>query len=320
MFGKLKPSVLTFLHSVFRTRMSSADIVPGVVPKHLDHIVTYCEKISAMKKADGIEQFKEWRVPEATAYKVKTGSRHEYISFPVFNVNTQETGHLIIERMLGDPLKVEMDMNAPPDDKPSKIQFRNPFSSSTSKEMDMNTKIAPGPSASSNHLSSSALNLLTSSFSSISSSYLSNPCLADDRIGPFPSKIRSSTDTNVCELHFQERKPLYLYHLAILALVVHKVNTEYLLRANNCYHFAGTIMKALEKEFEVVNVTESTEAGFWCGLDVYTRKEGNNILAIIEEFKQHIARFVSSFLQAYLSVTYTWDTGGVYFDEHGSQK
>lgn len=228
MFDKLKPTLFHLLHTVMGVKTTSATIVPEVLPKFHEHIESYCEKLAAMKKGDGIEHLKEWRVEYAIAYKIKAMSRHEYISVAVIDIH-KKTHHLVIERMAGES---PYDTNIDPKPKPEPVRL-----------------LSSNPSVSS-----------TSSSSISSSSDFT--CSADDRIGPLPSSgMWNKTDTAIYELHFKKEKPLYLYQLAILALVVHKANPEYLLTSNNCYHFAGTIMKCLEKEYQTLNVVEGVEAG-----------------------------------------------------------
>lgn len=256
MFDKLKPALHTLLHTVMGIKMNSTTIVPEVLPKFPEHIESYCEKLAAMKKGDGIEHLKEWRVEYAMAYKIKTMSRHEYISVAVVDIHNK-THHLVIERMAGDS--------------------HSPYDTNTNFQSEPRGLLSSNPSI--------------SSTSSVSSS-LDFTCSADDRIGPLPSRMRNKTDTLIYELHFNEEKPLYLYHLAILALVVHKVNPDYLLTTNNCYHYAGIIMKSLEKEYQTLNIAEGAEAGLWCGVDIYSRQKGN-VSSLLENFKECVEKFVS---------------------------
>jgi hypothetical protein len=259
MFEKLKPALLTLLRTLMGIEMTYATIVPEVLPKFPEHIESYCEKLAAMKKGEGIEHLKEWRVEHALAYKCKVLSEHEYISVAVADIR-RKINHLEMERMAGD---------SPSD-----------------------TDIHPRPE--SLRLPSLSSNPPLSSTSSLSSSS-DLTCSANDRIGPLPSGVKNKKDTLIYELHFNDDKPLYLYQLAILALVVHKANPEYLLMSNNCYHYTGTIMKALEKEYCTSNVAEGMEAaGLWCGLDVCSIQKGTrNLSTLLENFKAYVEKFVS---------------------------
>jgi hypothetical protein len=287
MFDKFKPALHTFLHTVMGIKTTSTTIVPEVLPKFPEHIISYCQKLAAMKKGDGIEQLKEWRVQYAIAYKIKAISRHEYISIAVVD-NHNKIDYLVIERMAGDsPCDTNVDRDPQPASEPLRLLLSSnpPISSSSS----------------------------VSSSSDITNS-------ADDRIAPLPSGIRNKTDSVIYELHFQKEKPLYLYRLAILALVVHKANPEYLLTSNNCYHYVGTIMKSLEKEYQTLNVADGTEAGLWCGLDVYSRQKGN-ISSLLENFHDYVEKFVSFIPILSNSFIYaSWDIGGVDINECGSEK
>lgn len=191
----------------------------------------------------------------AIAYKIKAMSRHEYISVAVTDIH-KKTHHLVIERTAGDSPYANID----PKPEPVRLLSLNPSLSSTS---------------------------------SISSSS-DFTCSADDRIRPLPSSgMWNQTDNVIYELHFTKEKPLYLYQLAILALVVHKANPEYLLTSNNCYHFAGIIMKFLEREYLTLNIAEGVEAGLWCGVYIYSLQKGN-FSSLLETFKEYIEKFVSS--------------------------
>ena len=85
-------------------------------------------------------------------------------------------------------------------------------------------------------------------------------------------------DELVYELIFE--KPFFLYELTVLAMVVHDQNTSYFLMTNNCYHYAGTIVKVLEQKYNIVNTADGAGAGKWCGLPIYPGKKdgGSSIL------------------------------------------
>ena len=91
-------------------------------------------------------------------------------------------------------------------------------------------------------------------------------------------------DELISNLVFSDSEnPLYLYQLALLALTLHGIHQSYLLTTNNCYHFAGSIVKVLEQEFEIQNTVKDSKAGKWYNLDIVSLKEWN-IASIREKY------------------------------------
>lgn len=108
MFDKLKPAVLTFLHTVIGIKMTSRASIswdnPEVYTEMSQHIVPYCQMLVLMKKLNGIEFLKKWQVVRVRAYKSRTASRHEYFSAAVTNsLNGNTTRYVAIERRGSDP-------------------------------------------------------------------------------------------------------------------------------------------------------------------------------------------------------------------------
>ena len=52
---------------------------------------------------------------------------------------------------------------------------------------------------------------------------------------------------------------------------------------SNCYHFAGSIVKVLEQEFEIQNTVKNSKAGKWYNIDIVSMKEWN-IASIRERY------------------------------------
>lgn len=202
-------------------------------------------------------EVKKWRVTRVRAYKTKAHTQHEYISAAVVDV-LKKTHFVAIERGRGDPDPIPLsDTNNNTDPQPYEA-----FSSSTS------------------------------SLSSVSDILPTH--LADDKISPMPSSGKwNENDDFICELELE--KPLYLYELAILAMIVHEVNKKYLLVTNNCYHYAGTIMRVLGEEYGTMNTTDGARAGKWCGIDIYSTNKGN-ITSLIEKLKNVVREFVGFIL------------------------
>jgi hypothetical protein len=214
---------------------------------------------------------KKWRVTRIRAYKAKSASQHEYLSVAVADSHNKIT-YLAIERGRGDP---------------------GPIPSS---DTNIDANIDPGNTVTNtiepNEVFSSS-NASLSSLSSVSNT-ISPARLAEDTISPIPASklgMWRKGDELICDFTTFER-PLYLYELAMLAHIVHEVNTAYLLMRNNCYHFAGTIMRMLKEEYNAVNAAEGAGAGTWCGIIIFSGKE-SNIASLLEKFKRCVKDLVN---------------------------
>ena len=133
------------------------------------------------------------------------------------------------------------------------------------------------------------------SISSISlpSNSITSTCSVEDIIAPISSggSLWKKSDELICELNFE--KELYLYELAVLAVVVHEVDEDYRLMANNQCHYIGTIMKVLQEEYKALNAVGGADAeGKWCGVVIYSGQE--SISSVHEKFKSDVKEFVSS--------------------------
>lgn len=268
MFDRVKPAVFTFLHAMLGIKMpSSSQWAPVILPEFPEPIVTYTWRMAAVRKGEGIELLKNWRVTCIRAYKTKAASRHEYISATVVDSENNLISHVAFERLRGDPFD------------PDQI---NP---NTDPNTDPNIDSIPLGLF-------SALNSSSSSLSSSSNSIAAQARVANDRIAPIPPPgTWDKSDELIYELKFEGR-PLYLYELAILAAIVHEKNTSYLLMTNNCYHFAGTIMKALQEEYRTENTADGAGAGRWCGMLLYPGKKDGNTSFLLEEVREGIKNFV----------------------------
>ena len=90
----------------------------------------------------------------------------------------------------------------------------------------------------------------------------------------------------ICELTFT--REVYIHELAVLALVVHEVNSEQVLfaRLKQLLSFANT----LEEKYDTVDTTQGAGAGKWCSIFIY--KKGN-ISSLLQNFEEAINEFVS---------------------------
>lgn len=265
MFRRLKFAAIKLIRTVFRIKMASSSTLNfDILPPATEPIGTYWQRLLLLAQAQGVSKLKEWRVVQARAFKTKAVSQHEYISAAVRSPDGQ-VHHVAIERGRGD------------------IEKSNIRSSS---------------------------NPSLTSLSARSVSDLVSPTRdAEDTISPLEMRLgldqgkRNTKDELIFELTFEAGgRPLYLYELASLAKVVHNGGLSYLLMTNNCYHFAGSIMKSIEVAYEVENSVEGGLAGKWCGLDIYSKKKWSMEL-VLQDFREDTKTFVSIFL-VYIIYTY----------------
>jgi len=261
MFDRVKLAIFTLLRTVLGINCKMSDSTAGILPFVPENILVYNMRMQNLKMLEGLALQQQWRVTCLRAYKCRASSRHEYLSATVVDSNDKtRTSHVTVERQRGDPIHVvDTNIVIVPDPAPSNL-----FSVS-------NTSISSFPSTSSN----------------------SDPFANYDMIAPVSaSGKKNSSDDLIYELNFGE-KPLYLYQLTVLAVLIHKNNTRYLLIDNNCYHFAGTIVKVLEQHYNIANSVDGSGGRWWCGLVLFPGKSGGHNSSILERFKEEIKKFVS---------------------------
>jgi hypothetical protein len=257
MFDKVKTATFTLLQAIFGINIMTTAWDPKVLPPYAEPIGTYCQRLAAIKQAHGIAALKNWRVTRARSFKSKSTSQHEYVSACVVD-SSNNTTHIVFERMRG--LLDSSETNLDPQPVP-----RDPSTNS----------------------SLSSLSTLSDVISAVYD--------ANDRILPVGSSgMKKADDELIYDLEFPPQNPLFLYQLAITALFVHQVNTSYLLVTNNCYHYAGTIMRLLEIRYNIANAAEGGNAGKWCGLNIYRDQNSEGKLSfLVERVKKGIEEFVS---------------------------
>lgn len=139
--------------------------------------------------------------------------------------------------------------------------------------------------------------------SSLSSLSSFSTCPVNDCILPVgPSGKKNPDDVLIYDLLFPQTFPLY--ELGVLAYMVHQTNTSYLIMTNNCYHFAGTIMKLLEKQHGITDAVHGANAGKWCGINIFRGQDFDKCRPLFENVRKEIQNFVGVFFSAeYLTPT-----------------
>ena len=111
MFDRLKPSVVSLLHAILCIKMTSS-WDPEVLPPCSEPILPYCQRLAAIKKAEGLSQLRKWRVVRSRAYKIRAASRHEYVSLTMVDPNNKNTStYVAIERHRDDLVPADINPN-----------------------------------------------------------------------------------------------------------------------------------------------------------------------------------------------------------------
>ena len=99
----------------------------------------------------------------------------------------------------------------------------------------------------------------------------------------------------VAKLVFNEDQPS-LYHLAILATVVHSASPVYRLFSSNCYHFAATMLYVLRLKYpgSDFDIPDDASAGTWCGLSLTSGIE-EDAGQLLTTFDKQVDEFVGLF-------------------------
>ncbi|KAF8971155.1 hypothetical protein BDZ97DRAFT_1343277 [Flammula alnicola] len=280
-----------FYHKVleFLGMSSGGDKWSGCeIPSVSTPISSFCDRIQAEYKLGGTDRMNLLYVAGLSLYKSHTKSQHEYIVPEIVTPNTQPF-YLAIERGRGEIIDGGHDRD---DDIP-----------------DLNTE--------------------TITLASLDSCFHKRH--ADDKVSPLASGKHNVSDKLLRTLTFvipgapysrphellppspfsSESRPLPLYELAVLAYTLHDTKEKYLLFSDNCYFYAGTIVKVLEEVYHpdipfktpgsqigwkrgIPCLGRKKKAGTWNGFDIYLNEKIDTSLlkkrqeASLTSFKQPI--------------------------------
>jgi len=305
MITSLYHKVLRFFHMTSTAKVERADI-----PEHPIPIVAYCQLLRSQFMEEGDAHMNDYLVTEAKLYKSTATSRHEYISLKVQGPR-KKIIYIAIERARGsvvdkvdkkdDPkAKDPYDDDNDDDAQPTGVFSARRPTNQSNVSLALQADAAP---KSRRFLSSS------SSPSVASLDKFGRKHKAQDEISVLSSTgMHESTDQVFRTLIFSSAIPLY--EIALLGSTLHQMRRYYLLFSDNCYYYAGTIIKTLEDKYKPALAVETTgsadldeqlqlnkmkknRAGKWYGIPVYD-KEDVNTEPVIAQFEQNLGNFRKS--------------------------
>jgi len=252
----------------------------------------------------------DYLVTEAKLYKSTATSKHEYVSLKVQGPR-KKVLYIAIERARGsvvDKVDKKDDPNAkdPYDD--DNNNDAQPAGDSSGRCTPNQPKSLP-PQTDVAIRSRGFFSSSSPSPSVASLDKLTRKHKAEDIITDLCSKeMHESTDQVFRTLIFSPAIPLY--EVALLGSTLHQMRRYYLLFSDNCYYYAGTIIKTLEDKYKPTLAVETTgsvdldeqlelkkmkknRAGKWYGIPIYD-KEDVNTEPVIAQFEQNLENFKNS--------------------------
>lgn len=244
----------------------------------------YLDFLAAHYEGADAGRMRTMRVTEVSLHKqMDKTSQHEYLVVQVSRPDGT-IGSLIVERIPGNSpervdqpsCKSETELVGTPDDGKRHIFSPRAPKATTSQSRD---RAAVTPTSSSANIGSLDSMLKDRE--------------ATDMVR-FPAHGESiSRDQLLGKMVFSETRPLYLYQLVTLAVAVHESQTGYRLFSNNCYWFAGTVVKVLETEYELE--FEAPGQGRWRALKIYQASASDGMEGIapglVSDFKERVKAF-----------------------------
>ena len=308
MITSIYHKVLRFFHMSSTTKVERADI-----PEYPTPVVSHCRLLRSQFMEEGDAHMNDYLVTEAKLYKSVATSRHEYISLKVQGPK-KKVFYIAIERARGSVLdKVDKkdDPNAKdPYDNDDNYSDARPASDSSGRctPNQPNGPLAPQTDAATTR-SRRFFSSSSHSPSVASLDKFTRMRKADDVISVLSSTgMHATTDQVFRTLIFSPAVPLC--EVALLGSTLHRMRRYYLLFSDNCYYYAGTIIKILEEKYEPTLAVETTgsaaldekfelkkmkknQAGKWYGIPVYD-KEDVDTAPVIAQFEQNLTSFRNS--------------------------
>ena len=267
-------------------------------------IPTYCDLLQARYELEGCARMDGFYVEEIKLYKTTEVSQHEYLAAKV-KAPDGSSFYISFERSRGKV--VDAQPQVPPSESPSAPAQGPPVKISSLDSLVPKHKADDRVT----HLGFSGRHsnndrLYRTLFFDLPSAPLpaSEPASSSSPLSaPLPVPEPSESSSTSC---------LPLYELAILANTLHNIRNDYLLFSDNCYFFAGTIIKVLQEVYNPEVVVETTgsrvldkeqmlktkgkkkktkqQAGTWNRVEVYAGEKVDTTL-LKEEFKECLSDF-----------------------------
>ena len=263
-FGLVLTSLLssTYNKVLQLVRMNSTPEPLAEIPLQTPHLINYSERIFAEYARFGEQRARAWHVRELRLNKTKALSRHEYLAAQVVS-GEGKPFWIALERTRGEVV-----------DKKEEVEKLSEHGSNEDIEGGLG---GGSPAVGGISLARSwtgvqdALASSSSVLDSLDKLFASHE--ADDRVSILDNSGKHNGDDDTFQTFFfpppsSDEKPLYLYELVVFATVTHRLNPKYLLMSNNCYFFAGTVMKVIKDmynprlEFVTTGSEESDKKAF----------------------------------------------------------
>jgi hypothetical protein len=272
--SRIRTFLSTILHAVKMTSTPQSTYFdlptgPGL------HVQAYHNLLMMGYEGHDDERMNAMCVTELRLLKqLKKSSGHEYVMASITTPDGS-TKYLAIERHpgdLSDSAPAQSDTSLPPIASEGHARV---------KSSSLRIKLQPRPFST------------TSSITSLDSSSPKRD--ARDVIQVLDKPVHNNNDTCYGKLEFTSSNPLYLYQLVTLALTLHESQTCYRLFSTNCYWFAGLLVDAVEKIYDMPFVNEEgqrwVQAGTWNAVPVYKKAPDDVIKTIIEEHSRCMKTF-----------------------------
>ena len=241
-FGLVLTSLLssTYNKVLQLVRMNSTPEPLAEIPLQTPHLINYSERIFAEYARFGEQRARAWHVRELRLNKTKALSRHEYLAAQVVS-GEGKPFWIALERTRGEVV-----------DKKEEVEKLSEHGSNEDIEGGLG---GGSPAVGGISLARSwtgvqdALASSSSVLDSLDKLFASHE--ADDRVSILDNSGKHNGDDDTFQTFFfpppsSDEKPLYLYELVVFATVTHRLNPKYFLMSNNCYFFAGTVMKVIK--------------------------------------------------------------------------
>jgi hypothetical protein len=228
MTSRLKSRIHTLFTTVIRSLRMSFSLQTAY--KELrsgatSDVATYLGSLKLGFLEDSSRRLDDTLVTELYLVKQRSSAQHEYLVARIRAPDGTER-YLAVERLRG-PQRVDPDLASRSDSSVALARSAN------TSAVDLQNNEPSHPSR-------------TTSLASLDS--LKKQHNADDVVRVLDKPLHDTSDITLGKLVFKDR-PLYLYQLVILAVVLHESDKGYKVITRNCYWFAGLLIAILEANY-----------------------------------------------------------------------